>query len=58
MTTTPHPTQQEPVVQSTKPSLRGLVRTGAIAGLIGPCAPRWWQRSRARQVSVSKSTAK
>jgi negative regulator of sigma E activity len=32
--TTPHPTHQEPVVQSTQPSTRRLVRSGALAGAI------------------------
>jgi hypothetical protein len=34
MTTTPHPTVHEPGVQSTHPSTRGLVRSGALAGAI------------------------
>ena len=34
MTTTPHPTHQEPVAQSNKVSTRGLLRTGAVAGVI------------------------
>ena len=32
MTTTPHPTHHEPDVQSTQPSTRRLVQTGALAG--------------------------
>ena len=34
MKTTPHPTHQEPVVQSNHPSTRRLVRSGALAGAI------------------------
>ena len=34
MKTTPHPTHQEPVVQSNQPSTRRLVRSGALAGAI------------------------
>ena len=34
MTTTPHPTHHEPVVQSNQPSTRRLVRSGALAGAI------------------------
>ena len=34
MTTTPQPTLHEPVVQSTQPSTRRLVRSGALAGAI------------------------
>ena len=34
MKTTPHPTHQEPVVQSNQPSSRRLVRSGALAGAI------------------------
>jgi Family of unknown function (DUF6069) len=34
MTTTPHPTHHEPSVQSTQPSTRRLVRSGALAGAI------------------------
>ena len=34
MKTTPHPTHQEPVVQSNQPSARRLVRSGALAGAI------------------------
>jgi hypothetical protein len=34
MKITPHATRQEPVVQSTQPSTRGLVRSGALAGAI------------------------
>jgi hypothetical protein len=32
--TTPHPTRHEPVVQSTQPSIRRLVRSGAFAGAL------------------------
>ena len=34
MTTTPHVTDREPSVQSTRPSTRSLVRGGALAGAI------------------------
>jgi hypothetical protein len=34
MTTIPHPTHQEPGAQSTRPSTRRLVRSGALAGAI------------------------
>ena len=34
MTTTPHPTHHEPVVQTNQPSTRELLRSGAIAGAI------------------------
>ena len=34
MTTTPHSTLHEPVVQSTRPSARSLVRSGALAGAV------------------------
>jgi hypothetical protein len=34
MTTTPHPTHEELVVQSNRPSTRRLVRSGALAGAI------------------------
>jgi hypothetical protein len=34
MRTTPHPTAHEPIVQSTQPSTRRLVRSGALAGAI------------------------
>lgn len=34
MTTTPHPTRREPGVQSDRPSMRRLVRSGAIAGVV------------------------
>ena len=34
MKTTSHPTHQEPVVQSDRPSTRRLVRSGALAGVV------------------------
>jgi Family of unknown function (DUF6069) len=34
MTTSPHPTHHEPGVQSTQPTTRHLVRSGALAGAV------------------------
>ena len=34
MATTAHPTRHEPSVQSTEPSTRGLLRSGALAGAV------------------------
>ena len=53
MTTTPHPLLDEPSVQSTQPSTRRLVRSGALAGAIAAvCTTVVAATARAADVSL------
>ncbi len=53
MKISPHPTDQEPVVQSNQPSTRRLVRSGALAGAIAAvCTTAVAAIARAADVSL------
>ena len=54
--TTPLPTQRQPVVQSTQPSTRRLVRSGALAGAIAAVCTTVVAAIASAAMSVSKST--